>query len=61
MFASPREIDHPAQPLAEPAAPPADARLGRFGAAACMLDRLDTRPLAQRQRRPWWRLWRREA
>ena len=30
----------------------------RFGAAASILDRLDTRPLALRlRRRPWWRFW----
>ncbi|MDM0030635.1 hypothetical protein QTI33_00580 [Variovorax sp. J22P271] len=30
----------------------------RFGAAASILDRLDTRPLAVRLRpRPWWRFW----
>jgi hypothetical protein len=31
---------------------------GRFGAAADLLDRLDTRPLHLRiRRRPWWKLW----
>lgn len=30
----------------------------RFGIAASILDRLDTRPLEARQRcRPWWRFW----
>ncbi|WP_225783993.1 hypothetical protein [Xenophilus sp. Marseille-Q4582] len=30
----------------------------RFGAAAHLLDRLDTRPIEQRQpARPWWRWW----
>ncbi|MDA7416601.1 hypothetical protein PGB34_09515 [Xenophilus arseniciresistens] len=32
--------------------------VSRFGAAAYLLDRLDTRPIEQRQpQRPWWRLW----
>ncbi|VTU46404.1 hypothetical protein SRS16P3_00116 (plasmid) [Variovorax sp. SRS16] len=37
---------------------PEDAAQSRFGAAADLLDRLDTRPLALRlRRRPWWRFW----
>jgi len=34
------------------------APASRFGAAADLLDRLDTRPLHLRiRRRPWWKLW----
>ena len=35
-----------------------DAARARFGAAAIVLDRLDTRPLHLRTaRRPWWKFW----
>ena len=35
-----------------------DAARTRFGAAAIVLDRLDTRPLHLRTaRRPWWKFW----
>ncbi|WP_225783300.1 hypothetical protein [Xenophilus sp. Marseille-Q4582] len=38
---------------------PEPGPVSRFGEAAYLLDRLDTRPFDQRQptRRPWWRLW----
>jgi len=37
---------------------PREADLQRFGAAAHLLDRLDTRPQALRlPGRPWWRFW----
>lgn len=39
---------------------PSDDReaISRFGAAAHLLDRLDTRSFEERQaQRPWWRLW----
>lgn len=56
---------HSATLAVAPALPPAgrlplrDASVAdRFGAAAPLLDRLDTRPIEQRQpARPWWRLW----
>lgn len=36
----------------------ASGQVSRFGEAADLLDRLDTRPFDQRQpSRPWWRLW----
>ncbi len=35
-----------------------EAAQSRFGAAAIVLDRLDTRPLHLRSaRRPWWKFW----
>lgn len=35
-----------------------DEHQGRFGAAAHLLDQLDTRPLDLRRRpRSWWRFW----
>lgn len=41
-----------------PTGAPSDAAQSRFGAAASIIDRLDTRPLHVRQpRRPWWRFW----
>lgn len=36
----------------------ASGPVSRFGEAADLLDRLDTRPFDQRRpSRPWWRLW----
>jgi hypothetical protein len=40
------------------AALPDDAVHHRFGAAASIVDTLDTRPLHMRlRRRPWWKFW----
>lgn len=51
------QASHVAQASASSGTADHDVR-GRFGAAASILDSLDTRPLHMRlRRRPWWKFW----